>query len=144
MKKNYAVCPESRFNPLVLIVNSRSTGPKMKGQLHMTTNENITPLYRIAFPYCIQKQEDGSYVVLNREYKPIGFLTQECLDYWRYPIGIRFKGLKEETIRKISIDGDPREGAIYLYDDGTVPIRNRKNMRDYLERLSVLMSLKVR
>jgi len=71
-------------------------------------------------------------------------LTHECLDYGRYPIGIRFKRLKEETIRKISIDGDPREGAIYLYDDGTVPIRNRKNMRDYLERLSVLMSLKVR
>jgi len=79
----------------------------------------------------------------NREISPRG-LTHECLDYGRYPIGIRFKRLKEETIRKISIDGDPREGAIYLYDDGTVPIRNRKNMRDYLERLSVLMSLKVR
>ena len=71
-------------------------------------------------------------------------LTQECLDYGRYPIGIRFKGLKEETIRKISIDGDPTDGSIYLYDDGTVPISNRKNMRDYLERLSVLMSVKVR
>jgi len=33
---------------------------------------------------------------------------------WDYPIGIRFKGLKEETIRKISIDGDSREGAIYF------------------------------
>jgi hypothetical protein len=110
----------------------------------MAMNENTTSLHRIAFPYRIQRQKDGSYIVLNREYKPIGFLTHECLDYGRYPIGIRFKELKEETIRKISIDGDPREGAIYLYDDGTVPIRNRKNMRDYLERLSVLMSLKVR
>jgi hypothetical protein len=110
----------------------------------MTTNENNrTLLYRIAFPYCILKQKDGSYVLLNREYKPIGFFTQDCLDYGKYPIGIRFKGLKEETIRKISSDSNPREGTIYLYDDGTVPIRNRKNMRDYLERLSVLMSLKV-
>jgi hypothetical protein len=73
----------------------------------------------------------------------IGFLTHECLDYGRYPIGVRVKGLKEETIRKISIDGDPREGAIYLYDDGTVPIRNTKNMRGYQERQSVLISLKV-
>jgi len=102
-----------------------------------------TSFHRIAFPYCLLKQKDDSYILLNREYKPIGFLTQECLDYGDYPIGIRFKGLKEETIRKISIDGDSREGAIYLYDDGSVPIRSGKNMRDYLERLSVLMSLKV-
>jgi hypothetical protein len=25
------------------------------------------------FPYCLQKQKDGRYVVLNREYKPVGF-----------------------------------------------------------------------
>ena len=110
----------------------------------MKTNENnITALYRIAFPYCIEKQEDGSYVVLNREYKPIGFLTEERLDYGKYPIGIRFKGLKEETIRKISVDGDQSDRAIYLYGDGSKPTQNEKNMRDYLERLSVLMSLKV-
>ena len=114
----------------------------------MTTNENskqrdLGGLYRIAFPYCLQKQSDGSYVVLNRGYKPIGFLTQECLDYGRYPIGIRFKGLKEETIRKISVDGDTSGGAIYLYGDGTKPTQNKENMEDYLGRRSVLMSLKV-
>ena len=70
-------------------------------------------------------------------------LTQECLDYGRYPIGIRFKGLKEETIRKISVDGDTSGGAIYLYGDGTKPTQNKENMEDYLGRLSVLMSLKV-
>jgi hypothetical protein len=110
----------------------------------MTTNENnITALYRIALPYCIQKQEDGSYVVLNRKYKPIGFLTEERLDYGKYPIQVRFKGLKEKTIRRISVDGDPDDGAIYLYGDGSKPTQSAKNMRDYLERLSVLMSLKV-
>ena len=120
---------ESHFNPLVLIVNVGSTGPKKKGQLHMTTNENnITPLYRIAFPYCIQKQEDGSYLLFNREYKPIGF---------------RFKVLREDIIRKISVDGDPSDRAIYLYGDGSKPTQNKENMEDYLERLSVLMSLKV-
>jgi hypothetical protein len=48
-------------------------------------------------------------------------LILECLEYGKYPIGIRFRGLKEETIRKISIDGDPSDGAIYLYGDGTKP-----------------------
>ena len=114
-----------------------------KGQLHMTTNENSTSLYRIAFPYCLQKQSDGSYVVLSREYKPIGFSTDEFLDYGGYPIWIRFNGLKPKTIRKISVDGDPSDRAIYLYGDGSKPTQNKENMEDYLERLSVLMSLKV-
>ena len=114
----------------------------------MTTNENskqrdLGGLYRIAFPYCIQNQSDGSYVALNRDYKPIGFSTDAFLDYGRYPIGIRFKGLKPKTIRKISVDGDPSDGAIYLYGDGTKPTQNKENMKEYLERLSVLMSLKV-
>jgi hypothetical protein len=104
--------------------------------------DNIS-FHRIAFPYCLQRQKDGSYVLLNREYKPIGFFTHDCLDYGAYPIGIRFTGLKDETIRKISIDPDPQEGTIYLYDDGTVPIRNNRNMKEYLDRLSVLMRLKV-
>jgi len=110
----------------------------------MRTNEyNSTPLYRIAFPYCIEKQEDGSYVVLNRKYKPIGFSPGEFLDYEKYPIRVRFKRLKEKTIRRISVDGDPNDQAIYLYGDGSKPTQNAKNMRDYLERLSVLMSLQV-
>ena len=29
----------------------------------------------VFMPYCLRKQKDGRYVVLNREYKPVGFFT---------------------------------------------------------------------
>jgi hypothetical protein len=43
---------------------------------------------------------------MDRKYKPIGFLTDEWVDYEKYPIAHHFVRLSEET------DGD-----IYLYDD---------------------------
>ena len=30
-------------------------------------------LGRLCFPYTVELQEDGNYVILNRHYKPIGF-----------------------------------------------------------------------
>jgi hypothetical protein len=30
----------------------------------------------IYLPYCLDKQADGSWLVLNREYKPVGFNTK--------------------------------------------------------------------
>jgi len=38
----------------------------------------------IFLPYCIQRLEDGRYVVLNRNYKPLGFRTTEFLRYEDY------------------------------------------------------------
>jgi hypothetical protein len=111
----------------------------------MNMNEdNSAPLYRLAFPYCIQKQEDGSYVVLNRNYKPVGFtISGERIDYGKFPVQVRFKRLNEETIKKLSIDGDPDDSTIYFYGDGSKPTQSKEKMNAYLERLAVLMSLEV-
>ena len=32
-------------------------------------------------PYCIQRLEDGRYIVLNRHYKPLGETTREWVTY---------------------------------------------------------------
>lgn len=40
----------------------------------------------VHLPYCIKKLPSGAYVVLNREYKPLGFKTREHVDYEAYPI----------------------------------------------------------
>ena len=53
------------------------------------TIENVRAVY---FPYCIEKQEDG-WVMLNRNYKPVGFNTGEFIKYEDYPDSIRLKGL---------------------------------------------------
>ena len=42
---------------------------------------------KIYLPYCLLKHASGGYIVLNRNYKPIGFSTNEYLIYEDYPIG---------------------------------------------------------
>lgn len=45
-----------------------------------------TDFSAVFLPYCLQKQSDGQYVVLNRQYKKLGFKTLEHIDYEEYPI----------------------------------------------------------
>lgn len=40
----------------------------------------------VYLPYCLKRQEDGSDVVLNREYKPVGFNTREHIPYEEHPV----------------------------------------------------------
>lgn len=100
--------------------------------------------FRAVFmPYCLEKQKDGSYVVLNRNYKPLGFKTNEHVDYFAYPVRVKMRGMKSQTAAKLSISGDSNTEKIFLYNDATVPIRSKKNMEMYLEKLEVLAKLKL-
>ena len=38
-----------------------------------------TDFRAVYFPYCIEKQADGTWVVLNRQYKPVGFNTSDFI-----------------------------------------------------------------
>jgi hypothetical protein len=96
------------------------------------------------FPYCLQKQADGSYLILNRDYKPVGFNTKEHLVYENYPVAVQFARLLPATAAKLSVHGKPDLDAIYLYNDGTVPTDSQANMAAYLARLELLAKLKVK
>jgi hypothetical protein len=98
---------------------------------------------RVHLPYCIDRQEDGSYVVLNREYKPLGFKTNERIDYSVYPIGVRLPGLRPATAAKISYSGSSDLSRIYLYEDGCVPTDKPAYMEAYLKRLAHFAKLKI-
>lgn len=105
------------------------------------------PLGRIAhmyFPYCLQKQPDGSYLILNRNYKPVGFNTRDHLKYEDYPVAVRFARLLGPTAAKLSVHGHADLDNIYLYDDGTIPTDSPANMAAYLKRLETLAGLKVK
>lgn len=93
-------------------------------------------------PYCIQQIEKNKYVVLNREYKPLGFKTTQIVKYEDYPIVVEIKGLTKSKIAKISHNGSEDKRNIYLYDDGCVPTSTVDNMKKYLERLAILAKLK--
>ena len=100
--------------------------------------------FRAVFmPYCLQKQEDGRYAVLNREYKPVGFFTGDYIKYDEHPVLVKIKGLTPAKAAKLSYQGDNDTNFIYLYNDGCKPTRSKRDMDSYLEKLALLAKMSV-
>lgn len=94
-------------------------------------------------PYCLILQAYGRYAVVNRRYKPLGYITSEWVEYQDKPILAHLSGLGPATIRKLSWNGGENAERIYLYNDGCVPTANATYMRAYLDRIAILAKLKV-
>lgn len=101
----------------------------------------LTEFRSIYLPYCLQRQADGSWVILNREYKPVGFNTMGWIDYGDYPVAVTLKGLGPAALKRIAYDGKFENGHAYLYNDGCTPTRAPKYMKAYLARLAILARL---
>ncbi|CDH43252.1 hypothetical protein [Candidatus Contendibacter odensensis] len=98
----------------------------------------------VFMPYCLVKQANGKYVVLNREYKPIGFFTTEWINYEDYPIAVEIEGIGPATAKKLSVTCESDIEKIFLYNDGCVPTQSDKNMKNYLKKLEILAKLKIK
>lgn len=81
-------------------------------------------------------------MVLNREYKPLGFKTREHVEYEAYPIGVKVR-LTAKTAAKLSWNGSTNTNMIFLYEESCTPTENSQNMRLYLERVAHFAKLKV-
>lgn len=100
-------------------------------------------LGRMMLVYCFIRLEDGSYIALNRDYKPIGFRTRDHLTYEDYPIRFRFKGIGLKNMVKLStfsaerkVDDDcPVPACIFLWT-GIAPWSTKEAMEKYLARLA--------
>lgn len=102
----------------------------------------------VCMPYCLKKQDDGSWLVLNREYSPLTFNTYSN-DFLKQelPIYLRIKDLTKEKIDEILNVG---EGAViqndnkdlFLYNDATNP-SSKPNQMNYFKRLEILMELTI-
>lgn len=100
--------------------------------------------YRAVFmPYCFRQQEDGRYAVLNREYRPVGFKTSDWINYGDSPVCVNIKGITPATARKLSCDGSPDTEEIYLYNDGCNPIKGKRHMAVYLNKLELLAKMQI-
>lgn len=95
------------------------------------------------FPYCLDQQEDGSYVLLNRNYKPIGFMASAWVTYGDYPVGVKLKGMTAQLAAELDIKGRDNLQRIYLYNDGSTPTSSEENMQAYLQRLARIMALRI-
>ena len=97
----------------------------------------------VFMPYCLRKQGDGRYVVLNREYKPVGFFTNEYVKYEEHPVAVRLKGIGPATAAKLSWKGSEDIDNIFLYNDGCIPTASAENMKQYLTKLQLLAKLRI-
>lgn len=82
-------------------------------------------------------------MALNRDYKPVGFMTDDSIDYGKYPIAVGIRRLGPKLAAKVSFNGNEDLRCIYLYNDGCKPDSSAKAMQDYLRRLAILAKLKV-
>ena len=93
-------------------------------------------------PYCIRRLDNGEYVVLNREYKPLGFGHGQY-EYSDYPISVSLKGLTPRIAEKLSHNDNRDLDKIFLYNDDCVPTHSTKHMNNYLKRLAILGRLRI-
>lgn len=79
--------------------------------------------FRLIFlVYCLQRQEDGTYIALNRRSVPVGLAGTEWVDHEAFPVRFKFKrALTARQIAALSFDGDTAAERIYLYNDGCIP-----------------------
>lgn len=103
----------------------------------------LTDFRAIYLPYCIQKQKDGSWVILNRRYKPVGFNTSDYIEYEKYPVSANIENISQAILRKLSYTGEISGDTVYLYNDGCVPTDNKKDMVSYLKKLEILAKLTI-
>jgi hypothetical protein len=97
----------------------------------------------IYFPYCLERLEDGRYIVLNRNYKPLGDPRRDWVVYEDHPSAQHLKGLTAAKAKAMSYKESPDLDKIYLYNDGCVPTGSAENWAAYSKRLHVLAKLQI-
>ena len=91
---------------------------------------------RIHLPYCLKRMAIGLYIILNREYKPLGMDTTERVNYEDYShVSLR---ITPHIAAQLSARESDDIDDVYLYNDGCIPTRSAANMRCYEERLALL------
>lgn len=106
--------------------------------------------FRINMPYGMKKNDQNEWFAFNREYKPIGFNTNEYIYEEKYPVYTKYKGLTEAKILQLSWskkEGITRDenGEIYmfwLYSDQTNPKDDPKYWDEYFNKIKILSKLK--
>jgi hypothetical protein len=105
---------------------------------------NLSEFRQVFLIYCLQRLQDGSYVALNRRYKPVGLTSTDWVKYEDFPVGFKFKSaLTAKQVAALSYKGDTSVECIYLYNDGCIPTDSPDHWASYAVRLGRLSSYKI-
>ena len=91
-------------------------------------------------PYCIMHIDNDRYIILNRNYKPLGQTSFDYVDYKKHPSVIHIK-ITEKQAKKLSYDGLIKSDCIYFYDNSDTVLRNPQAFNDYVARLKLLATM---
>lgn len=107
--------------------------------------KTVSEFRQLFLIYCLDLQPDGSYVALNRRYKPVGLASTEWVDYEAFPVRFKFKrALSAKQIAALSCKGDAAPERIYLYNDGCIPTSSDAAWNAYSQRLQRLAGYSVK
>jgi hypothetical protein len=108
------------------------------------------PLLSTHFPYCIKRAPNKKYILLNREYRPIGcplykdmgslkgtFETQGQDPLFYFDI----KRLTPRVIAKLHCKREISKDYIPLYDDQSYPLDSLAKWKRYAEKLFIIAKL---
>jgi hypothetical protein len=87
-------------------------------------------------PYELYPINDGTQVLVNRRYKPIGLRTDDWAEYEKYEHLIT--SLDAEKLSRLA---HRPSSSGFLFGDGSAPWRSRENAEKYLVRLKMLQTI---
>jgi hypothetical protein len=109
------------------------------------------PIGRVAhthFPYCLQKTTDGKWLILNRNYKPLGTIAKEWVDYDSHPDRLAINSQTIAALRKLAINDIPDKpddpGLFFFYDDSSMPTESAADWNRYANILRLLANAKIK
>ncbi len=96
------------------------------------------------FPYGMEKNDDDTWTLFNRNYKPVGVVSTEWREWreWNNPDHkINLKGLTERRLLSLDVNCIGEGSRIYFYNDATNPENSAKDMNAYFDKMKILMVL---
>jgi len=110
-----------------------------------TSGDTVSEFRKVFLIYCLQQLPDGSYVALNRRYKPVGVSSPEWVEYENLPVRFRFhRALSARQVAALSCNADATPERIYLYSDSCLPTASQAHWQAYSARLQRLAGYKVK
>ena len=94
-------------------------------------------------PYCLQRLKDGRYIVLNRQYKPLGTFSGEWVDYETHPSACKLDIDSKTALSLSCLNSDNLDRIQIWWIDGQGTTGTKADARVYLKRLELLMHLSV-
>jgi hypothetical protein len=95
---------------------------------------------RKSLTYCAHRRGDGKYILLDRDYKPMGWKGDGWADYDAWPSAFSVK-ITPEMAAKLSHDRSADLEWIWFYNDGCPPWGHPDHRTDYQMRLEMFFDL---